>query len=128
MDLLKKEYWWVWLLFLLFGNTITTFILGAFLDVYDKNAWYANWRNWLLGLVLFIFPFFIMLAIFYVQITIKIAEKLDVYGKEWYSSPYVWILCCVMPIIGWIILPFMFLFLQISIIIQLSKGEGEKYI
>lgn len=128
MYLLKKEYWWTWLLFFLFGSGISPFILGAFLEVYDSDAWYTKKEYWLLGLLCFIFPFFIMLTIFNVQITIEVARKLNVKGSDLYSSPYLWLLFIIVPIIGWFMISFLILYLNIAIIVALKKGEGEYYI
>ena len=34
----------------------------------------------------------------------------------------------IIPIIGWIMIPVMYLYLEISVIIKLAEGEGEQYI
>jgi hypothetical protein len=44
MDILKKANWWIWLLLYVFTGGIATLVLGALLNVYDKNAWYAKWQ------------------------------------------------------------------------------------
>lgn len=128
MKILKRENWWAWLLLLLFSQSSSTFVLAALLDCYDKKAWYANVKYWLLGLVCFIFPFFIMLSVFAIQMTAQVAAKLDVPGKELYLSPYVWLLCLIIPIIGWVMFTVMALYLQIWIIVMLYRGSGEKFI
>jgi heme/copper-type cytochrome/quinol oxidase subunit 2 len=128
MDLLKRENWWVWLLLFLFTNNVSIYILGAFVKVYDKNAWYAKWQNWLLGFVLFLIPGFIMLMVFSIQILVETAKKLDVPGKETYGSTAIWILAFLVPIIGWIGLAILSLYLNIQILIQLHNGKGEQYI
>ena len=94
-------------------------------DVFDENAWYAKWQNWLLGLILFIFPITIMAIIFILQMTCLVAAKLEVPGKEIYLSPYIWILCLIIPIIGWVFLCVMALYLEIWILVMLSRGKGE---
>lgn len=127
MDLLKKENWWLWLLIWLFGQGVGIYILAAFLKVYDKEAWYAKWQYWLVGALCCIFPVFIMLSIFTIQITVETAKKLDVPGSEVYGNVYLWILAIIIPIIGWIFLGVMSLYLQISTIIALYRGNGEKY-
>ena len=127
MKLLEQKNWWIWLLAFLFGNTVSTFMLGALLDVYDKNAWYANKRNWILGALFFIFPVFIMFAIFTIQITCEVANKLGVKGSEYYMSPFVWLLLMIIPIIGWTLLSVMALYLNIWTILALHSGAGEKY-
>ena len=128
MKILKKENWWVWLLLLIFGNGTSNILLGALLDVYDKDAWYAKWQNWLLGFVCFFFPFFIMLFVFIIQITCQVAAKLNVPGKEIYLSPYIWILMIIIPIIGWIFLIITGIYVTIWPVVMLYRGEGEQYI
>ena len=46
-----------------FSEATSVLVLGALLDVYDKNSWYAKWKNWLIGFVL-ILPFPIMIIVF----------------------------------------------------------------
>ena len=83
MSLLKRENYWIWLLLLLFSNGTSNICLGAMVGVFDKNAWYAKPKNWILGAVCFIFPVFIMASIFYIQILCETAKKLDVKGSEY---------------------------------------------
>lgn len=128
MNILKKENWWIWLLLLLFSSGSSTFVLGALLDVYDKKAWYAKWQYWVLGLLLFIFPFFIMIGIFHIQILCKSAARLGVAGHEFYLSPYIWIILMIIPIFGWIFFAVFILYLEIMNIVSLHRGSAEKYI
>lgn len=128
MNLLKRENYWFWIIMYFIGNGISMMVLGALLNVYDKDAWYANWKNWLIGLLLFVFPVFIMFAVFMIQITVTVAAKLNVPGKEIYLTPYFWIICLLIPIIGWFAMGALSLYLSIMIIIQLYNGEGEQYI
>lgn len=128
MNILKRENAWVWLLLLLFTNGASTLVLGALLDVYDKEAWYAKWQNWLIGFLLFVFPFFIMIVVFTIQITVLVAAKLEVPTKELYLTPYIWILGVIIPFIGWLFLGFYLLYISIMIIVQLFEGKGEKYV
>lgn len=128
MKILKQENWWIWLLLFFFSGGTSTIVLGALLDVYDKNAWYAKWYYWVLGFVCFIFPFYIMMTVFMITITTKVSAKLDVPGSELYLSPYVWILCLIIPFIGWTLLFIMYLYITIWNIVMLYRGSGEKYI
>ena len=102
-------------------------MLGALLDVFDKNAWYAKLKYWIIGLILII-PFSVMISVFSIEILCKTASKLDVKGSEYYLSPYIWIILLVIPFIGWIAFMVLLLYLNISIIINLHKGKAEKYI
>lgn len=128
MDLLKRENWWIWLIIYLFGQGIGIFVLAALLNVYNKDAWYAKWPYWLAGALCCIFPAFIMLSIFCIQLTVQTAKKLEVPGQEIYGAVYIWILCLIVPILGWIALGVMQLYLNIYILVSLYRGNGEKYI
>ena len=125
MNLLKKENWWIWLLLLIFSSGSHNFVLGALLDLYDKNAWYAKKKNWILGFVLGIVPGIIMVMIFYLQILCLTNAKLKTPGKEIYLSPYIWCLYLIIPIIGWIVFIVQILYLTIWPIIMLKDGNGE---
>ena len=127
MKILKKENWWVWLLLFLFSEGSSNLVLGALLDVYDKNAWYTKWYIWVIGLVLII-PFGIMITAFTLEILSKTAAKLDVKGSEYYLSPYIWIILIIIPFIGWIAFAVLMLYLEIAILVKLHAGNGEKYI
>lgn len=127
MNILKKENWWVWLLLFLFSGGASMIVLGALLNLYNKNEWYAKLKYWIIGVILII-PFSIMITVFNLEITSKTAAKLDVKGSEYYLSPYIWIILLIIPIIGWIIFVILVLYLNICILINLSKGKAEKYI
>lgn len=128
MDLLKRQNWWIWLLLFLFGQGVGTILLGAFLDVFEKDAWYTKWYYWVIGALCLFFPFFIMLATFYIQTICAVALRLNVAGKEIYTTPYIWILCLIVPVIGWALFLIMLLYLEIDILIQLYHGEAEQYV
>lgn len=128
MDILKKENWWIWLLVELFSGGSGIIALAALLDCFDKDAWYANWKNWVIGAVCFIFPVFIMIIVFVIQMLCQVAARLDVPGKEIYLSPYIWILALIVPIFGWIFFYVTVLYLRIWNLVMLYKGSGEKYI
>lgn len=128
MKILKQENWWIWLLLFFFSGGTSTIVLGALLDVYNKDAWYAKWYYWVLGLICFIFPFYIMMIVFMLTISTKVAAKLNVPGSEIYLSPYVWILCLIIPFIGWALLVVMYLYIAIWTIVMLYRGNGEQYI
>lgn len=128
MSLLKKENWFVNAILSFATLGFSNLLLGYMLEVYDKDAWYHKWEYWFGGIVCFIFPAFIMLYVFAIQITIKVADKLKVPGREIYASPYSWILCLVVPVLGWILLIVMFIYINVWILVMLSRGEGEKYV
>lgn len=128
MKILKKENWWIWLLLMLFSQGTSTIVLGALLDVYDKNAWYAKWQYWVIGLICFIFPAMIMISIFTIQILCQTAAKLDIPGKEIYLSPYIWIIGAIIPFIGWTCIAAGLIYLEIYTLVALYQGNAEKYI
>lgn len=128
MNLLKRENWWVWLLLTLFTSGGSCVLLGALFDCFDKDAWYAKWENWLIGFICFVFPAVIMAAIFFIEMTCKTAAKLNISGKELYLSPYVWIICIIIPFIGWLLFSVMVLYLTIMVLVKLHDGEAEKFI
>lgn len=68
----------------------------------------------------------ITIVIFQIQIACEVNAKLKTPGNEIYLSPYIWILGLVIPIIGWILLIVMILYLQIWYLVMLYRGEGEK--
>lgn len=128
MKILKRENWWVWLLLLLFSQGTSTIVLGALLDVYDKNAWYTKWQYWVIGALALFLPFSVMLIVFNIEILAKTAAKLNVAGKEIYLSPYIWLILLIIPILGWILLLVMLIYLYVWTIVMLYRGAGEKYI
>lgn len=128
MNILKRDNWWIWLLLLLFSNGSSILVLGALLDVYDKNAWYAKWYYWVIGFACFIFPGAIMLSIFELTILCKTCAKLNVPGKEYYLSPYLWILSVIIPFIGWCALTIGIIYLSVASLVTLYNGNAEQYI
>lgn len=128
MELLKKENWWVWLILTIFTGGSNYIFLAVLLDCYDKDAWYANWKYWLIGFLCLVLPATIMFMVFIIEMTCKAASKLEVPGYEIYLSPYIWLLCMIIPVLGWIFLLVMMLYLTIWPMIKLAKGNGEKYI
>lgn len=128
MSLLKKENWWIWLLLAIFSQGTSSIVLGALLNVYDKEAWYAKWQNWLIGSLCFFFPALIMFAVLVIQMLVLSAAKLEIKGKELYLSPYIWIMGLIVPFIGWALIIFMLLYLEIEILVALYKGVGNKFV
>ena len=128
MKILKRENWWVWLLLTLFSQGSSTFVLGALLDVYKKDAWYTKWYYWAIGALCLLFPLAIMTSIFLVQILCLTAAKLNVPGKEIYLSPYIWIVGLILPFVGWFFVAAGLLYLEIYSLVALYKGNAEKYI
>ena len=70
----------------------------------------------------------IIATIFTIQILAQTNAKLKTPGSEIYLSPYIWILCIIIPILGWIMLAVMLIYLSFWYIVMLYRGSGEKYI
>lgn len=152
MKILKRENWWFWLFLQIVSQGSSLFVLGALLDIYDKKAWYAKWKNWVIPLVFWLvicmimiisgkaniniasiistilMPTMIMYIILDIQVMSQVAAKLNVPGKELYLSSYIWLICLIIPIIGWIMLIVMLIYLEVWPLVMLYRGEGEKYI
>ena len=45
MNLLKKENWWIWLMLAFLSGGSSILVLGALLNVYEKEAWYYRWTK-----------------------------------------------------------------------------------
>lgn len=45
MKLLEKENWWIWLILAFLSGGTSVLILGALLDIYNKEAWYYRWTQ-----------------------------------------------------------------------------------
>lgn len=128
MNILKRENWWIWLLLLFLSGGSSTIVLGALLGIFDKDAWYAKWYYWVIGIALFMLPFAIMVIIFELEMLCKTCAKLDVPGKEYYLSPYLWLLGAIVPFIGWFAIAAVTIYLTVVSLVALYNGKAEKYI
>lgn len=128
MSLLKKENWFVCFLLMLISQGLFIFVIAYLMRLYDDKAWYKDYRYWLFGTLCLIFPAMIMVIIFMIQMTCKVALSLNVPGKELYNTPYTWIICLIAPIIGWVMLIVMLFYIEIWPFVMLSRGNGEKYV
>ena len=127
MNLFKKQNWFVWMILYLLIGPFTSIILAGLLDLYDEDAWYSNWKNWLIGALCFLFPLSIMIVVFMIQLTTSIAEELNVSGSDIYKSPYTWLICMIVPFVGWSLLIVMYLYLMIEIVCKIYQGALEHY-
>lgn len=127
MKLLKRENWWFWLVLHFITGGMDILLLGLFLDVYENDAWYTKWQYWLVGTLLMVtLP--IMLGVLMLQTLANIAKKFGISGHEYYLSPYIWIICVIIPIFGWIIFAVMVIYLMITVLMALYQGKAEKFI
>lgn len=128
MDFLKRNNWWLCLIISLLTFGLFYIFLAKFMNLYDKDAWYMNKWYWIIGGLCLIFPIIIMLLIFGIQMNCKVANELKVSGSKIYNTPYIWIGCIIIPVVGWIILLVMWLYVIVLPNIKLADGYGEKYI
>jgi len=128
MSFLKKENWGLYLLLNLITQGVFTFVIAYYLDIYEGEKWYKDWRYWTFGVICALFPALVMAMVFIIQSTCEVAAKLNVPGKEIYNTPYSWILCIIIPVVGWALLLVMYFYINIWTIVMLAKGEGQKYI
>ena len=128
MDLLKKENWGICLFLNLITGGIFYFVIAYFIKCYNKDAWYKKWQYWVFGTLCLVFPVFIMLMIFMIQINCQVASKLNVPGEKIYNTPYTWIILFIIPVLGWTLLIIMSIYVFIWPNIKLAQGEGEKYL
>lgn len=124
--LYKKEYWWMWLLLFIFTGGTMTIFMASDLKLLDKDAWYMNPKNWIIATLCLVFPVTIMFVVFTIEMTCKVAAKLEIPGKELYLSPYVWLLLLIIPVLGWILFMTLVLFIYIRIIVSIYEGKLDK--
>lgn len=99
--MLKKENCFIYFVLNLLTFGLFTFYVAHKLDLYDKDAWYSHWYYWVCGFILGIFPGLVMLLAFSIKMGALVSEKLGLPGKEIYTLPYPWIICLIVPILGW---------------------------
>lgn len=128
MNLLEQKNWYLYAILTIFFPGILTFILAGLMDLYEEDAWYTKWYNWAIGGVLFLLPALIMVIIFNIEMQIKICKKLEVKGENIYGYPYLWILCVIVPIIGWASLIVMGIHIYFYPAVMIYEGKGEKYL
>ncbi len=126
--LLNRKNWWIYLLFNIITFGLINFIMADMMEIYDKNAWYTKKIYWISALICFIFPIIIMFIVFLIQISVKVAHSLNVDGDKIYNNVYVWILCLIIPVVGWIMLIVMYLYINVFSAVAIYNGESEKYL
>lgn len=148
MDFLKRNNWWLCLIISLLTFGLFYIFLAKFMKLYDKDAWYMNKWYWIIGgfflmstvvimaiaenklyeIIAAPFTLLFMLLIFSIQMNCKVASELKVSGSKIYNTPYTWIGCVIIPVVGWVILLVMWLYVIVLPNIKLADGYGEKYI
>ena len=125
MGLLKKENWIINLLMMIFTFGGYIVIPAYLLKLFEKDKWYSNYKYWLVGCLMLLFPAFIMLLILVIQMTVKVASHLKVDGSIIYENVYVWIGLLIVPVIGWCLFLVMYIYLHFSIIIGIKNNVLE---
>lgn len=128
MSLLKKENWIVNLLLMVIGQNVYILVQAYLLKSFKKGAWYTQPIYWIVGVLCCFFPAVLMLYVLTIQMLCENAKKLNVPGESIYATPYTWIVCFIVPVLGWALLIVMMLYLLVWTVVMLKKGEGEKYI
>lgn len=128
MSIIKRENWFIYLILNICTLGMFNVAIAVSANLLDKNAWYLDKRYWIGAIICFIFPVFAMFLVFSVQMMCKVANKLEVPGKELYNTPYFWIICIIVPLIGWAILIATYIYLLIWMSLEIKRGNGEKLI
>lgn len=128
MVFLKKQNWVLSLILTILSEGLFSVVLAYFLGIFKEDAWYKKWQYWVIPTLFLFFPVFIVLMVFLVQISCQVAKKLNVPGASIYASAYSWILCMVIPFVGWSLLLVMLVYIFIWPIVMIYKGEGEEYV
>lgn len=110
MEKLKRP--WLCLILNIITGGFFTFYIAYKLDIYDKKAWYYNWYYWVLAFFFGIIPGFIMLAVFNIYISCLVCKKLNVPGREIYMYPYPWIICLIVPFLGWTLFILLYIYVH----------------
>lgn len=121
MKTLKKENAVIYLILNILTFGLYTFYIAYKLDLYDKNAWYSRWYYWVLGFVLGIIPGIVMLLVFSIKMGCLVSERLNVPGKEIYILPYPWIVCLIVPILGWTLFVILYVYVHIWYVFTLKS-------
>ena len=128
MSLLKRENWFIYCIVTFFTGGFYTLALASDLGLYEKGAWYTKWYNWVLGVFLFLYPAIVMFMVLQIKMQIEVCKRLNVKGNSIYGFPYAWILCLIVPILGWAIFLVMLIHITYYPVVMIHKGEGEKLI
>ena len=111
--MLKKEHSIIYLILNVLTLGFFTFYIAYKLDLYEEDAWYTRWYYWVLGFMLGIIPGLVMLLVFSIKMGILVSEKLKVPGTELYAFPYTWIICLIVPILGWTLFVLLYIYIHV---------------
>ncbi len=120
MKTLKKENAIIYLFLNILTFGLYTFYIAYKLELYDKDAWYSRWYYWALSFILGIIPGLVMFLVFSIKMGCLVSEKLNVPGKEIYTLPYSWIICLIVPILGWTLFVILYIYVHIWYVFTLK--------
>lgn len=120
MKTLKKENAIIYLFLNILTFGLYTFYIAYKLELYDKDAWYSRWYYWVLSFILGIIPGLVMFLVFSIKMGCLVSEKLNVPGKEIYTLPYSWIICLIVPILGWTLFVILYIYVHIWYVFTLK--------
>lgn len=109
------------IILIVFSDLVFIFKNVSKYNVYKKDAWYYKWQYWTIATLCLIFPVFIMAFVFLIQTLCGLASKLKVSGSTIYNTPYSWILCIIVPLVGWVLFIVMFIYINVFSIINALK-------
>lgn len=99
-----------------------TFYVAYKLDLYDKKAWYFKWYYWFFAFLCGFLPGIIMLLIFNIKMACLVSLKFKTPGMEVYSYPYSWIVCLIVPILGWSLFIILYVYVHVWYIFLMDGG------
>ncbi len=102
---------------LIFLDLVFIFKNAKKYNVYKEDAWYTKWQYWAGATLCLIFPVFIMAFVFFLQTLCSLATRLKVAGSL-YNNPYSWIICIIVPLVGWAIFIVMFIYVNVMSILK----------
>lgn len=121
MKTLNKKTRLIYLILNIITLGLFTFYVAYKLNLYEEKTWYSRWYYWILGFLFGIIPGLLMLFIFSVKIGTIVSAKLNVPGKELYLLPYPWIICAIIPILGWVIFIILYIYTHFWYVFYLEK-------
>lgn len=128
MSLLKKGNWLLYALVTILSIGGYTFYLAYEMDLFDQDEWYYKWEYWTFATLACILPAIIMLLVLNIQMAIKISVKFNTAYQKIYNTPYSWILCLIIPVLGWSTLIVMLIHVYLYPAVMIHAGVGDKYL
>ena len=125
MKLLRKENFIIYLILDILTLGLFTFYIAHKLNIYEENVWYTRWYYWVLGFVLGILPGLVMFLVFSIKIGCLVSDRLDVPGKEIYNLPYPWIICLVVPVLGWTLFIILYIYVHFGYLFKIKSDPSE---